>query len=76
MQGLLGTTQTSVWDCLDPDFDPADRKDLLSQFLNTYSGDFYAHVEDASAREVAQEAMQQHKAFCKVRLLIYGVFTV
>ena len=70
MQGLLGGTLASVWDCLDPDFNPADRADVMSQFLDRYAAHFYDTLDyddDALVtREVAQEALQQHKIFCQV----------
>ena len=68
MQGLLGGAQDSVWACLDPGFNPLDRKDALHQFVATYMAGFYGAVSfgaEDGARAVAVEAMQQHRAFCQ-----------
>jgi hypothetical protein len=69
MQGLLGGPLAAVWDCLDPSFNPADRGNLLAQFLGSYGRDFHSQMrfeEGIEARAVVTEAMQQHQAFCQV----------
>ena len=70
MQGLLGLPQDAVWACLDPSFNPADRKDALHQFVNGYTLGFYGSVSfdaEDDAREVAVGALQEHRAFCQAR---------
>jgi len=32
IMGLLGVSQDAVWACLDPDFNPADRQEILARF--------------------------------------------
>ena len=71
MQGLLGVGQDAVWACLDPDFNPADREGALERFTGSYSAGFYKSVtweDQQDPRGVAIEALQQHKAFCQVRI--------
>lgn len=68
MQGLLGGAQDSVWACLDPGFNPLDRKESLHQFVATYTAGFYGTVSfeaEDGPRAVAVEALQQHRAFCQ-----------
>lgn len=68
MQGLLGVAQESVWACLDPSFNPADRPGALERFSAGYTATFYKTVawqDQQDPRAVATEALQQHKAFCE-----------
>lgn len=68
MQGLLGVSQSSVWDCLDPDFNPADRDGLLQSFLKSQTDGFLGLLqihEDHDVRDVAFEVMRRHKTFCQ-----------
>ena len=71
IMGLLGVAQDAVWACLDPDFNPADRQEILDRFISNYTQDFYKSVtwvDTPDARAVGTEAIQQHKAFCQVFL--------
>ena len=72
IMGLLGVSQDAVWACLDPDFNPADRQEVLDRFTSNYTQDFYKSVswaEAPDARGVGIQAIQQHKAMCQVLLL-------
>ena len=79
IMGLLGVSQDAVWACLDPDFNPADRQEILDRFTSNYTQDFYKSVNWADvpdARAVGIQAIQQHKAVCQVWLviLVYASF--
>ena len=68
MQGLIGGTLDSVWACLDPSFNPADRRDMLNRFSAGYISTFFKSVsweDQEDSRAVATEELQQHKAFCQ-----------
>jgi hypothetical protein len=78
MQGLLGGALESVWGCLDPSFNPMDRKDALHQFMHLFTTSFYGSVSfegDDDPREVATEALQEHRAFCQARTHFSGGLT-
>ena len=67
-QGLLGSNLETVWACLDPDFNPADRKDMLDRFVGAYTQGFLDSVhwrDSQDPRAVVTEELQQHKAFCQ-----------
>ena len=44
MQGLAGISQDAAWACLDPAFNPADRKEVLDRFTGSYTAGFYKQV--------------------------------
>lgn len=68
MQGLSNVTRTVVWDCLDPDYDPTDRKPVMQQFMAKYMERFYTRMQPGNVPDVlelSEEALHKHKAFCK-----------
>lgn len=68
MEGLANVAKLAVWDCLDPDYDPGDRKPVMDQFMHKYLDRFYTRLEPGNAPaagDVAEEALHKHKAFCK-----------
>lgn len=68
MEGMGNVTRSVVWDCLDPDYDPGDRKAVMDQFTHKYMERFYARLEPGNTpdvRDVAEEALHKHKTFCK-----------
>ena len=70
MQGLLGCTLETVWACMDPSFNPADRADMMNRFVAGYTDGFFKKIsweDQQDPRAVATEELQQHKAWCQVR---------
>jgi hypothetical protein len=68
MEGLGNVARTVVWDCLDPDYDPLDRKAVLHQFMSKYLDRFYARMPPGNAPDVgelSEEALYKHKRFCR-----------
>lgn len=68
MEGLANVTPGLYWDCLDPDFNPADRQAVVHQFMSKYLERFYAQVEpgnEPGAQRVADEALHKHRTFCR-----------
>jgi hypothetical protein len=69
MQGFGNVTQSVVWDCLDPDYDPSDRKEVMDQFMSKYLNRFYTRVDAGSnepdAMVLSEEALHKHKVFCQ-----------
>lgn len=68
MEGLANVSRLAVWDCLDPDYDPGDRRAVMEQFMHKYLDRFYTRLEPGNApavADVAEEALHKHKAFCK-----------
>ena len=64
----MGSNLETVWACLDPDFNPADRKDMLDRFVGSYTQGFLDSVhwrDSQDPRAVVTEELQQHKAFCQ-----------
>lgn len=56
------------WDCLDPDYDPSDRKAVMDQFMGKYLSRFYGGIDPEAGPAtnlVADEALHKHKAFCQ-----------
>jgi len=69
MQGLLGCTLETVWACLDPSFNPADRGEIMNRFVAGYTDGFFKKIsweDQQDPRAVATEELQQHKAWCQV----------
>jgi hypothetical protein len=69
MQGFGNVTQSVVWDCLDPDYDPSDRKEVMDQFMSKYLSRIYTRA-DAGSNEpdtarLSEEALHKHKVFCQ-----------
>jgi hypothetical protein len=68
MQGLGNVTRSIVWDCLDPDYDPTDRKPVMQQFMTKYLERFYTRMQPGNIPDVSDlsdEALHKHKSFCK-----------
>jgi hypothetical protein len=68
MQGLSNVTRIVVWDCLDPDYDPTDRKPVMQQFMAKYLDRFYTRMQPGNIPDVldlSEEALHKHKTFCK-----------
>ena len=68
MQGLGNVGRTIVWDCLDPDYDPTDRKPVMQQFMAKYLERFYTRMQPGNVpdvQELSEEALHKHKTFCK-----------
>lgn len=68
MQGLSSVARTVVWDCLDPDYDPTDRKSVMQQFMGKYLERFYTRMQPGNVPDVldlSEEVLHKHKAFCK-----------
>ncbi len=68
IQGFQNVALTVVWDCLDPDFNPADRPAVLTQFLGKYLDRFYSQVDVGNIPDVGDvsgEALHMHKSFCQ-----------
>ena len=68
MEGLGNVAKSAVWDCLDPDYNPGDRKAVMEQFMHKYLDRFYTRLQPGNvptAGDVAEEALHKHKAFCK-----------
>ena len=68
MEGLQNASSSVVWDCLDPDFNPADRQAVLAQFMGKYLDRLYTQFNPGADPDVAivsGEALHEHKAFCK-----------
>lgn len=58
MQGMLGTSLSFVWTCINPDYEPTDRLEILKTFL--------LHKQGRKGPKHAVSALiQEHKAFCK-----------
>ena len=68
MEGLTNCAASVVWDCRDPDYNPADRQPVLQQFMAKYMDRFYGQMGLGSTPPVVSsmdEAVRRHKAFCK-----------
>lgn len=68
MEGLGNVARAAVWDCLDPDYDPGDRRAVVEQFMSSYLERFYTRLEPGNipdVRAVSEEALHKHRAFCK-----------
>jgi hypothetical protein len=68
MEGLGNVARSAVWDCLDPDYDPTDRKPLMAQFMGKYMDRFWTKREHTSGQDVSrlsEEALHKHRAWCK-----------
>jgi len=69
MEGLANVAAHVCWDCLDPDYDPSDRPLVRDQFLARYLAKFYDDNEPGdfgpTAEDVADEAVEKHRALCK-----------
>lgn len=68
MEGLGNVARPAVWGCLDPDFDPTDRKALMDQFMGKYLDRFWSQVDTGNhpdIKNVSEEAIHKHRAWCK-----------
>ena len=68
MEGLSNVPSSVCWDCLDPDFNPADRQAALAQFMSKYLDRFYSQLRVGNTPDIEDtvaEALRKHKAFCK-----------
>lgn len=69
MEGFGNVAASVVWDCLDPDYDPSDRKAVMDQFMAKYLSRFYARADAGSnepdAQSLSEEALHKHKTFCQ-----------
>lgn len=69
MEGLGNVPASACWDCIDPDYDPTDRPILRDQFVAKYLARFYDDNEPSDfgprAEDVADEAMDKHRALCQ-----------
>ena len=66
MEGLTNVAATVCWDCLDPDFNPADRQPVLQQFMAKYLDRYYSKVGlTGDAEATLAEGLRRHKEFCK-----------
>jgi len=68
MEGLSNVASSVVWDCLDPEYNPADRQAVADIFLAKYLQRFFTQVGLASrppVQEIVAEGVRRHRAFCK-----------
>lgn len=69
MEGLGNTAKSALWDCLDPDYDPTDRKPLMAQFMGKYMDRFWSKREHSSSghdvKSLSEEALHKHREWCK-----------
>ena len=68
MEGLGSVAQAAVWGCLDPDYDPMDRKALMEQFMGKYLDRFWTKIDPGNSpdvQKVSEEALHKHRAWCK-----------
>ena len=69
MEGFGNVAPSVVWDCLDPDYDPSDRKAVMDQFMAKYLNRFYTRADAGSnepdAQSLSEEALHKHKTFCQ-----------
>jgi hypothetical protein len=68
MEGLGNVAQAAVWGCLDPDYDPMDRKALMEQFMGKYLDRFWAKTDTGNSpdiQKVSEEALHKHRTWCK-----------
>ena len=68
IQGYTNVSSTEVWDCIDSDFDPTDRKTVMNQFMGKYLDRFYSHMDtgnEPDTRDVVAEALHKFKSFCQ-----------
>lgn len=68
MEGLGNVALAAVWSCLDPDYDPTDRKALMEQFMGKYLDRFWARTDPGNSpaiQAVSEEALHKHKTWCK-----------
>lgn len=68
VEGLSNVTSSVVWDCLDPEYNPADRQALQGVFLAKYLQRFYAQVGLTSrppVQDLMAEGVRRHRTFCK-----------
>ena len=71
IQGYTNISSTAVWDCIDSDFDPTDRKTVMNQFMGKYLDRFYTQLDtgnDPDTRNVVAEALHKFKCFCQVSI--------
>ena len=66
MQGLQNSTINAVWVCSNAGAEPADRSDMMEQFLRHYMTRFLAQAPMAQEdpETVIREAVQMHQQFC------------
>ena len=68
MEGFQNVASNVVWECIDPDFNPADRQAVMNQFMSKYLDRFYARIDpgnEPDVRGVSAEALHKHKSFCQ-----------
>jgi hypothetical protein len=69
MEGFGNVAPSVVWDCLDPYYDPSDRKAVMDQFMAKYLNRFYTRADACSnepdAQSLSEEALHKHKTFCQ-----------
>jgi hypothetical protein len=68
MEGLGNVSRAVVWDCLDPDYDPMDRRAVMHQFMTKYLDRFYTRMTPGNVPDVgelSEEALYKHKRFCR-----------
>ena len=66
MEGLTNVAAAVCWDCLDPDFNPADRQPVLQQFMAKYLDRYYSKLGlTGDAEAMLSEGIRRHKDFCK-----------
>jgi len=68
MEGFQNVASNVVWECLDPDFNPADRQAVMNQFMSKYLDRFYSRLDpgnEPDVRHVSSEALHKHKSFCQ-----------
>ena len=68
MEGFQNVASNVVWECIDPDFNPADRQAVMNQFMSKYLDRFYTRIDpgnDPDVRDVSAEALHKHKSFCQ-----------
>jgi len=66
MEGLNNVAAAVCWDCLDQDFNPADRQAVVQQFMSKYLDRYYSKLGlGAGAESFLSEGLRRHKEFCK-----------
>ena len=68
MEGLGNVSRSVVWDCLDPDYEPMDRRAVMHQFMSKYLDRFYSRMTPGNVPDVgelSEEALYKHKRFCR-----------
>jgi len=74
IQGYANVSASTVWDCIDPDFDPSDRKQVIDQFMGKYLERFYTPMDptgEPDTRDVVSEAIYKFKCFCQVNSISF-----